>query len=435
MKYSFDKEVKRFIDHINSLDSTLPLEMITIYATVEESVKKLNEFMERNNVSKIEKGTRKSAYRLKFEDLSQFHKLHNWYTNAKIASTIIPRNFIVSLVSQFDAYLGRLIKTIYFIKPELLTACEKNLTYAQINEFSTLEDVKEFIIEKEVESVLRKSHTEQFEWLKNKLDMPLTKGLDIWPTFIELTERRNLFVHCDGIISSQYIAVCKKNKVELGSDCKVGETLAVAPEYFENAYKCIFEVGVKLAHVIWRKLQAEDREKADLNINEICYDLIEGEKYDLSITLLEFATEFNKFSSEDKKLVLNINKAQAYKWAGNQEKCNEILNTFDWSAYSNDFKLAKAVLIEEYEIAAQMMKKIGSEGEVQKTDYRDWPIFKEFRKTDYFQQTYKEVFGESFEIIETEEREVNQPKKDVEGQAEIDNIFDKESAASNEESI
>ena len=402
MKYSFDKEVKRFIDHINSLDSTLPLEMITIYATVEESVKKLNEFMERNNVSKIEKGTRKSAYRLKFEDLSQFHKLHNWYTNAKIASTIIPRNFIVSLVSQFDAYLGRLIKTIYFIKPELLTACEKNLTYAQINEFSTLEDVKEFIIEKEVESVLRKSHTEQFEWLKNKLDMPLTKGLDIWPTFIELTERRNLFVHCDGIISSQYIAVCKKNKVELGSDCKVGETLAVAPEYFENAYKCIFEVGVKLAHVIWRKLQAEDREKADLNINEICYDLIEGEKYDLSITLLEFATE---------------------------------LNTFDWSAYSNDFKLAKAVLIEEYEIAAQMMKKIGSEGEVQKTDYRDWPIFKEFRKTDYFQQTYKEVFGESFEIIETEEREVNQPKKDVEGQAEIDNIFDKESAASNEESI
>lgn len=431
MKHSFEDVITRFIDHINSLESTLPLVMLMIYTTTKKSEKNLNDFVEKNGIIKIEKEPGVSIYRLKFDQIYRFNRLRNRYINSTIANTIVPRNFIVSLVSQFDALLGRIIKTMFFIKPEMLNASEKNLTYSQIIEFASLDDVKDYIIEKEVESVLRKSHTEQFKWLENKLNIPLRNGLDIWPTFIELTERRNLFTHCDGVVSSQYLDICRKHNVELEPNCKAGVTLTVSPEYFQQAYKCLFEIGVKLVHVIWRKLQPEDRKKADLNLNNICYDLIDNEKYDLAITLLEFATSFNKYSSEDVKLMLFMNKAQAYKWSKKNNKCKQILEQFDWSAYSYSFKLAKAVLSNEYEQAADIMKRIGPDGEVKQADYRDWPIFKEFRNTEFFLKTYSEIFGEEFSVVERVEKELEQIKEEDEQNSFID-IANEEVASSKE---
>ena len=45
-------------------------------------------------------------------------------------------------------------------------------------------------------------------------------------------------------------------------------------KYFENAYKCLYELSTKLTHTIWRKLIKEDMENADRKLNDICYDLI-----------------------------------------------------------------------------------------------------------------------------------------------------------------
>lgn len=115
------------------------------------------------------------------------------------------------------------------------------------------------IIEKEVETVLRNSHVEQFDWLESKFGIPLRKGLDSWPTFVETTERRNLLVHTGGIVSSQYIKNCKEHKVAFGNDLKPGSELHVDAEYVAKAYFCIFEIGVKLAHVLWRKLDSNTR--------------------------------------------------------------------------------------------------------------------------------------------------------------------------------
>lgn len=433
MKYFFDEEINRFIDHINSLESTLPLIMLILYATAKSSEEKLNKFTEENGITKIEESSGKKKYQLTFDQLTQFRKLNDQFTNSVISNNIIPRNFIVSIVSQFDAYVGRLIKILFYTKPEVLNSSDKNLTFSQIVEFVTLDDAKEYIIEKEVESVLRKSHEDQFKWLENKLGITLRKDLNIWSIFIELTERRNLFVHCNGEISSQYISICKENNIDLDSTCRLGSSLNVPRDYFEKAYKCIFEIGVKLAHVLWRKISPQEREQADSNINNLCYNLIECGKYDLAIILLEFATDFKKFSSEEVKLMLNINKAQAYKWFGDKGKCNDILEKFDWSAYSLDFKLAKAVLTEDYDNACLLMKRIGSESDFKKSNYRDWPLFKEFRSTEQFLRTYQELFGENFEIVGEEEKKEIKKKIEMKEQLALSDILQIEAASTKSE--
>ena len=336
-------------------------------------------------------------YEISKENYIEFKRLHRTQQHLNLAYTTIPRSFVVSLVSQYDAYLGNIIKTIYYAKPEKLNDSQKQIPFSEVLSFSSIDEAKDYFIEKEVESVLRKSHSEQFDWLENNLNMKLRKGLDSWPKFIEVTERRNLFVHCDGRVSSHYILSCKRNGID--SDHKVGDILSVSPEYFETAYDCIYEIGIKLGHVLWRKTQRNELTEIDKNFAHITYDLILNKKYELAINLLEFAINQIKHYSSDEYRYMNIvNLAQCYKWKGDNKKTDETIKMIDWIPLAYKFRLAYAVLCDEFDTASTIMKYIGNNGEIDKINYLEWPLFKKYRDTELFRQTYEEVFMEPLRI-------------------------------------
>ena len=85
------------------------------------------------------------------------------------------------------------------------------------------------MLEKEIESLRRKSYIEQFKELETKFSIKLTK-FDRWPYFIESAQRRNLFTHCDGIVSKQYLDVCRDVNFKFDKVYKVGERLEIGGE-------------------------------------------------------------------------------------------------------------------------------------------------------------------------------------------------------------
>jgi hypothetical protein len=221
--------------------------------------------------------------------------------------------------------------------------------------------------------------------------------------FVELTERRNLLVHCNGVVSAQYLKNCAEHKAKIPKNLKLGQQLGVSPEYFNSSYRCIFELTVKLTHVLWRKLMPNELEYADSTLNDICYDLIENEEYDLAISLLDFATDIlKKHYSDEARLTFVINRAQAYKWTGKKQVTLSLLAKEDWTAASDKFRLAEAVLRDDYSKACIIMKEMGAESKVNKSLYRDWPLFKEFRKRPEFHRTFQEVFKEPFNKADAE---------------------------------
>lgn len=273
ISYSFKEEINVFIKHIDSLYTSLPLSMLLIQAASSKAFFDYKEFLEpRRDVSE-NSSEENELYTILPADFQTFKMLGKEVENFGTALEVLPRSFIVALISQYDAFLGRLIRTIFYVKPELLNASEKQLSFSKLLAFSSIEVAREHIIEKEVESILRESHTDQFKWLENKVGGALTKDLPVWIKFIEITERRNLFVHTNGVVSEQYLNVCRLNNIDSANGCKVGDKLEVTDEYFRDAYMSVFEVGIKLAHVLWRKLQPEQREDADSNLNNICYEL------------------------------------------------------------------------------------------------------------------------------------------------------------------
>jgi len=393
-----------FIKHVDSLAETLPLTMVAIQLAGDLTQRAYQKFVSERCEKKEEDG--KEVFVVDIPDVHQFSKLEKRLDRIRIANKNVPRSFVVSLVSHYDHFLGKLVKVLFYLKPEMLRASDKVLTLSQLLEFPSIEEAKEFILEKEIETLLRKSHSEQFEWLENRFGIQLRKDLPVWPTFIEVTERRNLFVHAGGVVSNQYIKVCESHGYDVDASLTAGVELGVSKAYFESAYAAIYEIGVKLAHVLWRKLAPSDLEQADKHLSNACYDLLKEEKYTLAKILLDFATiTLKKHADSNSRRVFVVNRAQAYKWSGDEQGAHNIIKGEDWSDTSDEFKLAEAVLLNDFGKAATIMKKIGSDGYPSKSSYRDWPLFKEFRQSEEFLTTFEEIFGEPYSQFEKEASE------------------------------
>jgi hypothetical protein len=397
---SFQHEMRSFVSHIESLSKALTPTMEAMMEAFEKSSNAIDSFIKKKGVMRTEQdGT--EHYRIKPSDLHQFERKFKAVNSATLAVRNIPQIFLCSLVHKYDAYLGRLLRVAFSVKPEILSASEKALTYTDLAGFTSLSAARESLVEREVESVIRDSHIGHFSWMEKRFNLPLRKDLNVWPQFVEVTERRNLFVHCDGIVSSQYLNVCKTQGVKIDSDIKVGDQLNVDRTYFSKAFDCMLEIGIKLGHVLWRKLQPDDIKAADVALQETGFELLVEERYELAKKILRFATDTLKTISSDQIRRMNlINLCSAYKFSGDEKTCGSLLDSEDWSACDPSFQLAVAVHKDNFTEAGALMESIGEDGKMSRENYSTWPLFKIFRESKEFLASYRKLFGEEFVVPE-----------------------------------
>jgi hypothetical protein len=407
-------EIHLFVNQIDALAETLPLATLAIQGARTASSQQLGKFFQEEGrvVSSVGSQT---TYNLDSGQLLKYQRFMRRVHKAELAHILVPRGLLVALVSQFDAYIGALIRQLFRVKPEIVDASGRTLTFAQLSEFGSIEAAREYVVEKEIETVLRESHSEQFDWLEGKFNLPLKKDLPAWPVFIEVTERRNLFVHTNGVVSRQYLEVCGRHSCRLPEGVCLGQSLSLTREYFAAAYECLLEIGVKLGQVLWRKILPKEIENADANLITVTYNLISEGRYQLARILLDFGTEtLPRHSKELHRLTMVVNRAQTYKWTGDEVGCKKILDAEDWSATSLKFQLAHAVLRDEFEKACEIVKQMGkSYEEVDKHSFREWPLFKELRKSPGFATLFQEIFGEPLNKIVVQDTQVGSstPKK------------------------
>jgi len=394
----FDLAINKFLNHIESLWTSLPVVLKTIERTQQNASADRNTFL----INNCPLSEDELYHIIPIEHSRRNNELRKAVLNSTTAIIIIKRNFLVSLISQFDTFIGDTIRAIFEVRPEIIQGSEKQLTFAELNKFASIKDAQEYIIEKEIETVLRENYTEQFKWFENKLKIELRKDLPIWQTFIEITQRRNLFVHNDGKISSQYFNICKENNVFLDDKLKVGDELEIGLKYFDKSFKCLFELGIKLNQVIRRNLLPTELEKADNSFLNITFELIENRQLELAKILYDFSDKYiKKYANDDLKLRILLNRAQTYKWLDKEKECKDIVDSVDWSAKNDLFKLASKVLTDQFNEATAIMKVIGDNEQIMnKSHYKDWPIFKKFRETELFKSTYLSIYKTEFEIKE-----------------------------------
>lgn len=324
----------------------------------------------------------------------------------------ISRSLLITVVIEFDKFLSSLIKTIYLVKPEIINSSEAKYTLDQLLSFSSFDDARKFFVDDEVEKIMRKSHSDQFEWLEKVLKVNLRDNLSEWSDIIEITERRNLFVHCDGQVSKQYLRVTELNGKDV-KKVKLNDVLDVDTEYLVNAIDNLLSASLKITAVVWAKFcSGEEISDAVATINNKLVELLIEGKYQLVACVSNYILTNIKDVRSSTRLTLVINYALAYKMMGKEKKCIEIVNQEDWTSASSKYLLARAVLLKKYDDAARHMRAT-SVDDVSPHNYKTWPLMDEFRETPQFLEAYQLVFNEKFVPITSGTERIIQLKEEI----------------------
>lgn len=407
---TFEDLLKNWVTEISALRETMSLAQILNIELLEDKNKEMKEFI----TSKCKILEKKSESDFTYEIPDSVYTIHaskkKVINNFTVACSIFPRMFIVTLLCQYDALIGSLVTLVLDNKPEILNGSERTFTFQQISSFNSIEDAKNALIAKEVESLLRKSHDDQLKWFENKLGITLHSDEKLIKNFIEITERRNLYTHNNGIVNESYLSNCEHYKIS--TDAKIGDILEVTPDYFNNASNCLLEIGIKLTVIIWRTILVSEKERSEIVTNQIAYGFISDGRYDFALKILDFCLScFKTFVSASNKLMINMNKAQCLLWMKQEENAKKLLDAQDWSLCTPQFIVCKKVLERKFDEAVEILR--NQDTQLDQKDLLSWPIFRELREQkifkDYCNEKYPNTIKEYSEevpnnLVEAEEQ-------------------------------
>ena len=345
-----------------------------------------------------DEGGKKLTLKSSSPEFYEYQKLSKSASKASEAMRLVPRSFLVSMVTQYDTFLAETVRRLFKLKPEKVRTAESSMKVKEIVKFTSIEDLIKQLIDDEIDDALRGSHTSQLEWIAKRFDITLDWKDPLLQRFTELTERRNAYVHSDGYINRQYISVCSALTEEVVPERTLGKHLPLQRNYLEGARDTLFEVAMRTLQLAWRKQRQDQGHEQDIALNEIIFDLLKREDYRLARSLADFAASLRNHASDRNKRMLAINRAQAYKWSGKEEEAIKIIDGLDWTSASANFKLVVAVIKNDFSLAAKLISHIPSDIEDEDAmpaeAYRSWPVFKFARKDETFLRAFEEKFKE-----------------------------------------
>jgi hypothetical protein len=315
----------------------------------------------------------------------------------------LPEVMLIGLVSAYDAFLGKLLLVVFLRHQEMILTSEKSIKFSELSEYASIEDARRSLIGREIESVLRDSHTEHFKWMERKFTIKLRDDLAAFPKFVELCERRNLMTHTGGVVTAQYVANCKEFGVDL-KNVQLGQKLSVRRQYYSDAVNIVCEIGIKLCYVLWRRFVKEERDDADGRLNQFCFELIGRRKYETAEAILSFSTKtLARAGSDRTRRMMLINLANAVRLQKRQDEANKLLDAEDWSAVSDDFQISVAAVRQDLDQVISLMRKIGGNGHPDAEEYRTWPVFRGMRSNERFATAFESIFGEPLVVPKLKE--------------------------------
>ena len=386
------EEVLRLFEHNMAIYMDFVPTTLNLMPSLSEQIAtlRLDSFLRNKAARRPEMGDgRLEVYELDVGSFSEYKMCEDQMGYAASGVKHIPQIMIIGLVSTYDYFLSRLLDVILRHKPEIIFTSEKSIKFSDLVGYNSIEEARNTIISKEIETVLRSSHTDQFDWMEKHFSVPLRQDLKIWPVFVEVCERRNLFTHTGGLVSQQYISVCSKHKCNI-KGVGTGDFLAVEAKYFTEAVRAFFEIGAKLTYVLWRKFSKDETDKADSLINQLCLELIVRGSYQIAEAILTFTSSVMKKSrgSELIRRMMIVNLANSKVLQNRQKEADKVLAQEDWTASGPNFQVCIASIKGDVDDAIKWMNVVGQDASPSLHEYRSWPCFREISKNIKFQEAF-----------------------------------------------
>ena len=271
---------------------------------------------------------------------------------------------------------------------------DKKIGVRELMSMGSFDEVTEKLIEDEVDVIMRGSHDDQISYMEKNFSVSIRENYDEWASFIEIFERRNLAAHGNLIANKRYLSNCKNHGFDT-ADIEVGTLLKLDSRYLRRSADRLLEFGISLNFVLWLKHYRDTAEKAYEALNGLTFELIRDAQPRVASRLLEMALFSQKVECSDRihKMML-VNLANAHKKLKNTKRAHEIIDQVDWSATTDNFKICVASILEDIDQIIGLMDSVFKSGLIEKSDFREWPVFEWIREDERVNDKFFELYGE-----------------------------------------
>lgn len=410
-----DKEVKieneiisiynYFYSNLNKVDDFFKLNNSILEKEKKERIQLINNFLNTKKIDEIEGET---ILGLSKQEAILFHKNIIDEEIIWLWGSIISKSMLIYFHSLFETFLSKILYLIYNNSPKQFNDNNIKFTFTELKKFDCIDDAKKYIINQKISNILYSSLDKQFEILFDLLWINKKEDKDNFPTksLIEISLRRNLFTHEDGIVNDIYINKCIENWIT--NNFKKWEKIIFEDKYFEKVNSVYYEFLIKIIFYSWIKLSNDEKKYDIASWSFVCnrvFNLIKEKDFKLWLEISDFILEskFIKNVDEATKITMLINKALIFKMKKEKDNVKSILDRVDWTAKSDLFKFAKNILLEDWEKSwVLMIKTVIKDKKEEDEDYlwdielRTRPLFFEFKEQDIFKKNYKKIFWKDF---------------------------------------
>lgn len=290
---------------------------------------------------------------------------------------------LLMMCAYFDRFIGDMMTAAFEIKPELRRALRREISFADLADLPSINSVHQLVVEKEIEATLRSSRAQQLSWFVSRCGMePVDEILAAELT--DVSEMRNLIAHHGGYVTNRVGFGSAQQQVGMLRHYRAGEPINVTREHIKHTHDVLFTAAVAISQFVWRNLREEQIDAADQSFHDITYTCLALEEFTLANRVLLLSKAFRETSAPARRLVNTVNLAQSYKWIGDQAGCRSVLETEEWELHDTAFRLAVAVLRDEWDVAESFMHECTREGLIDRSEFEDWPVFRAFRDTEHY---------------------------------------------------
>ena len=291
---------------------------------------------------------------------------------------------LITLVSTAEWLCCELLHVYFELYPDALAIDEKSIKYRDLRDFDSVEDARKYLIDREVELIVRGSIEGCLKRLKRRfrLSMDYLNQDGLQEQLGEAYQRRNLLVHSGGVITTQYVKLVGE-QLRAGG---LGETVEVPKEYLLERVNLFEKAFVLIGVELWKKLSPSDMRRFEV-LSDITYRHLIAERWDVAKCLAYFSKNDAQLA-EVSRLTARFNYWQCQKWLGKFCEVEAAVKAEDLSAKEPRFRLGKLALLDNEDDFVRLAKELIEKQDLTMDDLRTWPIFREMRKTEAYKKAF-----------------------------------------------
>lgn len=298
---------------------------------------------------------------------------------------ILNNTTLILLLIKYEETIAGIFKYIISKFPSAYLE-NKTLSYSEIMEInSKIESVKEILLEREIDEIMRMPISDWYRILKEKHKINFDNLDDVFSEFKEVYYRRNIIVHNNGNVNMSYLNGVGKSHRE---NLKQGTKLSVDKEYLSKAfnltYIMIYGTIIDISSINKESFELDD------SLHDYAFQHMIDKEWRISHYIYQNIMKKKTPATPTKDIEMRkINYWISLKNLYGVEKIREEVTSYDVSAMEGEFKVAKACLLDDFkEINALLEVYLNTN--VYPQSIENWPLFIQYRQSKEYKKFKKE---------------------------------------------